>query len=359
MWKAWGVSLRLRRHGMQPKMRHWMWAAIGIFAGGGGGAVLADADTSADHRWVVVHPSVAAHHNVPLHWLFAKHLQQEWGGTFPVYEASPEQADPLLTWAQTQAPQTQSIVVMTDKMALVGEVLQESPRHLDHFAPLLVLVETRWCLFALRSSGLHSAQQVLEHAKKNGRQPRVGMPGASGVIRLWMQGMETRTKSAWRMDDYGFGGSLVQSLYGGADVAVGRCDELTNNAQASKIRIVAKGRANDDKFLPHVPSFTDLGWMPMGNGWLAWVAPKRIPAEERQAMAAMLYKIAQKPEMQAALQQTGQIVVDMNPQQSADYLNTYLKVWTDVGQLLSLGKAMPDPGTARNLLLRRNAGQHD
>lgn len=303
--------------------------------------------------WVLLQPALAPHHKVGVQWLFAQHLQQELGTAFPVQESRPEHADQLLAKALAQAPAKKSMVVMSDKIALVGEVLQDSPRHLEHYAPLLVLLETRWCLFALKAQGLASAQQVLAYASQKGRLPRVGMPGASGVGHLWIQGMEIRTHSAWQLDDYGPGGDVVQALHAGSDVAIGRCDELNDHARTQSMHIVAQGHGAGKDFLPGIPAFTDLGWMPMGHGWLAWVAPASIPQAEREVMAHVLYQIAQQPEVQTALRKSGQIVVDMPPQASADYLNSYLKIWTNVGRLLSIGREMPDDRTAHDLLRYR------
>lgn len=303
--------------------------------------------------WTVVQPVKATHYKTDVARVFAQQLTRELGKPVTVHEATRDLGAPALAWSLTQAPQRRSIVLMTEEMSLVGDAARGSAQHLSHYAPLLVLLETRWCLFVPTHSPLLKAESLLDWAKRSVQTPRVAIPVASGRMRLWVQGMAMRTNRAWEMDTYGIAGDVGQALQHGSDVALGRCDQQWRNA--TNTRILAKGSDSKDGFLPQTPLFTDLGWMPLGNGWLAWLAPKSIPQAERDAMAQMLYKIAIKPEVRMQLEATEQIVIPMSPQASAGYLMSFIHTWTELGQLL-LGRDFGDLSKMQGLAVPRKPG---
>lgn len=289
--------------------------------------------------WTVVQPVKASHFKVDVAGLFTQHLNRELGGGVSIHEATRDLGAPALAWSLAQAPQRRSIVLMSEELASLGESAQSSAQHLAHYTPLLMLLETRWCLFVPSNSPLLQAQKLLDWAKLSVEPPRVAIPAASGRMRLWVQGMATRTNRAWEIDTYGVAGDVNQALQRGADVAVGRCDQQWRNA--ANMRILAKGGNDKDGFLPHIPLFSELGWMPLGNGWLAWMAPKSLPPKELQAMAKLLHEIASRPDVRVQLQSTEQVVGQMTPEASAAYLNSYAQIWSEIGRLL-LGNEFGD-----------------
>lgn len=297
------------------------------------GVSIANAQTRSELPvWTLVQPVKASHYKIDISRLFAQHLSRELGSPVGVHEATRDLLAPALAWSLTQAPARRSIVLMTEEMSLVGEAARGSAQHLAHYAPLLVLLETRWCLFVPTDSPLQHAANLLEWAKHSVHPPKIALPVASGRMRLWVQGMAMRTERPWEIETYGIAGDVGKALQRGADVGLGRCDQQWRNA--GNMRILAKGSDNKDSFLPGMPLFTDLGWMPLGNGWLAWLAPQSIPQAERDAIARTLHKIASKPEVRVQLESTEQIVSRLSPQASAKYLTSYTQTWTELGQLM-------------------------
>lgn len=316
------------------------------------GSVTAQAQTALP--WAVVQPVKASHFKVDVAGLFTQHLNRELGGGVVIHEATRDLGAPALAWSLAQAPQRRSIVLMSEEMSLLGESARHSAQHLAHYTPLLVLLETRWCFFAASNSPLLQADKLLDWAKVSVEPPRVAIPAASGRMRLWVQGMATRTNRVWEIETYGVGGDVNQALQRGADVAVGRCDQQWRNA--ATMRILAKGSTDKDGFLPHIPLFTELGWMPLGHGWLAWLAPKSLPPQELQTMAKLLHTVATRPDVHVQLQSTEQIVRQMTPEVSAAYLASYAQTWGDIGQLL-LGRDFGDLSKMQGLAVPRIPGQ--
>lgn len=299
------------------------------------GVLLAHvAPISAQERvqWTVVQPVLASHYRVNVAGLFLEHLGQELGGSVQLHEATRASGAPALAWSLANAPQQRSLVLISEELALIGDAATTSAQHLSHYAPLLMVLETRWCLFVPANSPLLRADQLLDWAKAQSQPPRVAIPVISGRMRLWVQGMVMRTDRAWQMQAYGIGGDVSQALRQGADVALARCDPQWVNHSA--MRLLAKGSKSNDGFLSHIPLFTDLGWMPLGHGWLAWFAPKSIPAAERDALAQVLYKIVQKPEVRRQLETTQYFAGPYTPSASAAYVDSFVQTWGRIGHLL-------------------------
>lgn len=232
-----------------------------------------------------------------------------------------------------------SLVLMNEELSLVGNAAQSHAQHLSHYATLLVFLETRWCLFVPADSSITHPSQLHQWALQKSTAPRIAVPVTSGRVRLWVQGMAQRTGRAWQMDTYGIGGDFASALAQGTDLALGHCDQQWGNAH--RLRILAKGVDQEDLFLPNVPKFADVGWMPFGNGWLAWMAPKSVPEADRQAMAQQLYAIAHQKEVKAYLLGTEQVVPNLTPQASANYVRDFSNTWNQIGHLL-LGEDFGD-----------------
>ena len=282
--------------------------------------------------WVIVQPTPASNYKVDVAQLFRTHLAQKLEGGITVHEPTRDLGAPALAWSVAQAPQRRSLVLMTEELSLLGHAAKSSAQHLSNFIPLLVVLQTRWCLFVKKDSALERPEQLLQWAQHKAQPPSVALPVASGRMRLWVQGMAVRTQRPWEMVEYGVGGDMRPALLDGVDVALGRCDLQERNGDAT--RILAKGSIGDTQFLPTTAKFTDLGWMPLGDGWLAWMAPITTPHAEREAMAQKLHAIARQPQVQWRLEAAGQVVASMTPEESARYVQTYSAAWHGIGEFL-------------------------
>jgi tripartite-type tricarboxylate transporter receptor subunit TctC len=287
----------------------------------------------AQPSWQVVTPVEVPAHRLDIGQIFASRLEALHGSRVSVNSVlHGGGVKALESVLQPNAAPPYSLVLMAEELALVGDAAKASAQHVSHYSPLLVVLETRWCLFGRADGPVTDARQLLSWARHKASAPRVAIPVTSGRVRLWVQGMAQRTHRDWQMDTYGVGGEFSQALHQGTDLALGRCDQQWQHAH--RMRILAKGAEIEDGFLPGVPNFSELGWVPFGNGWLAWMAPNRVPPAERNAMAQHLYKISQEREVQAHLLGTEQVMVNLTPQASASYIEKFTQTWNQIGHLL-------------------------
>lgn len=296
--------------------------------------------------WMMVTPKVSPAYRLDLSTLFLQNLPPHTRTGVQIHRPTHNMGEEALAWSLQHAPQQKSIVLMSEELALIGDAAAASPRHLRHYAPLLVVLETHWCLFAKIDSPLAQAEHLIAWVKAKQSPPEIAIPVLSGRLRLWVQGMAERTQSVWNMQAYGVGGDPAQALRNGADVALGRCDQSWRHTSA--MRILAKSTKQAAVAQPFVPEFSDLGWTPLGNGWVAWFAPLSIPQAERDAMAQALYAASRSPHIQSEIIASGQAAVDMSPAVSAQYIDSFARTWNEIGRLL-LGSKFGD--------LQKMAGQ--
>lgn len=282
--------------------------------------------------WQVVVPAQSASDRSGIAHVFASRLKGPHHTPVPIQSKLSHGGAESLEAVLRQTTPPYSLVLMSEELSLVGNAAKSSAQHLSHYATLLVFLETRWCLFARTDSNIAHPNQLLQWARQKSTAPRIAIPVASGRGRLWVQGMAQRTGRAWQMDTYGIGGEFASALDQGTDLALGHCDQQWGHAQ--HMRILAKGTHQEDGFLPRIPKFSDLGWMPFGNGWLAWMTPHSVPQAEQQAMAQQLYAIARQQEVKSYLLGTEQAIPNLSPQASAHYVSEFANTWNQIGHLL-------------------------
>lgn len=303
---------------------------------------MAQIPTSAvsDGSWWVVTPHVLAPgHREEFSALFTRHLRAQGLTGVQLHAPTRNRQVQALEWALQHAPRHKSLVLWHEEFALVGDAAIGHPRHLQHYAPLLVMLETQWCLFTWQDAPIQRAEDLLNWARQAQRAPVVALPVLSGRMRLWVQGMAVRSHRSWEMVDYGLSGDPSVALRNGADVALGRCD--LQWAHAASSRVLARSNPLPGQKASQIPLFSDVGWMPLGNGWLAWMAPRAIAETERSAMAQALYRVLHMPEVQAEIRATGLMPINLTPEQSQYYIERYSTTWNQIGALM-LGSRFGD-----------------
>lgn len=312
-----------------PWRRGWVHSALGAVVLAASLPLQAQAPAAA---WQLVVPVASPAYRMDIGSLFAEALRKESGQTLQLQRGSLNQGVEALRSSLAQAPEVPSLVLMPEELALFGDAALHSPQHMIHYQPLLVVLETYWCLVVDERSPLRHAKDLLGWAKSKKMSPLIALPVAHGRMRLWVQGMAERTQRVWGIQTYGIGGDASLALQQGADLALVRCDQQWRNAQ--KTRVLAKSTKVPMGDWPRVPEFSDLGWMPLGNGWLAWVAPKSLPEPQRKAMAQLLYASSRATHIQSEIVASGQVAVDMTPEASRQYIEAFTRTWHDIGHLM-------------------------
>lgn len=150
----------------------------------------------AQPTWQVMVPAPWARGGEDVAQVFTKRLKDNQHTPIPLQAKLSYQGPESLAAALRQPGPPYNLVLMNEELALVGQAAQHSPQHLSHYATLLVVLETRWCLFVRADSPITHPHQLLPWAREKSTAPRIAIPTTSGRVRLWVQGMAQRTGRA-------------------------------------------------------------------------------------------------------------------------------------------------------------------
>ena len=327
MWRSAQTCLRDRRHTLLKPNIAGLYVSLTLFA-----SLLlppyAFAQALDTHEWVIAAPWRSPSRSGTPDF-FAQELSQELSVPVKVEEAIEGAKELTLAWSLANATSRPNLIFLSDELVLTqGNAKADNPRNLSHYEPLALIWLTRWCLFASQGTAPQEPASMLHALQKRAHPPHIAIPEEGGRMSVWVKGMEIRTQRKWKVSTYGLGGSVAAALQQGADVALGYCSR--QKAHPNETRILLQSTSFHEG-----PQKTDSrGWLPLNHGWVAWAAPKQISTQQRDAMAAALYRVMSKPHVQKRLQAAGHIFEYWTPAQTRTYVESFTASWVSVQQLL-------------------------
>ena len=297
-------------------------------------ALLHAPQAQAQSAWKMVVPWRPQLVTVDVPVMFASHLTQELKVPVVLEESVYNKHEEALTWALEIVKKQPTLVLFSEELSVVGEGARSSPRHISHYEPLIMIWQSRWCLFADANSPLQNTDALKAWMTDPAATPTVAITEPGGPLSIWLQGMERRTKRKWNVHVYGLRGSILDALDKGAGVALSYCNR--QKLHPNRTRILAQSGPLRSELLPDVPLFSEVGWAPMAKGWMAWMVPKDTPADQKEKMAQALYRVMGKPAVQAQLRSTGHVVQHVSPAVSKQYIESFAETWRNIDTLFSM-----------------------
>lgn len=293
-----------------------------------GAVQMAQAQTT----WKLVVPWRPPQVSVDVPELFAQALRKELGEPVEVHAPVYDQQDDALRWSLESASTQPSLVLFSEELALMGKEDKAHPRHLSHYEPAMLIWQTRWCLYVAKDSPLQQSAALQAWLHNPVQTPVIAIPEAKGRLSIWVKGMEQRTGRKWQVQTYGLKGSIVEPLAQGNTVALSYCNR--QRLHPDQTRIVAQSGPTPAVTLPQVPLFSDIGWLPMQKGWMAWMVPKAVPVVQRQRMEAALERVMRDPSVQSALAGTGHVVRALTAQEAKHTIASFARTWHGIDGIL-------------------------
>lgn len=297
-------------------------------------AWLGHASAWAQVSWSIVVPWRPPQVSVDVPALFERALQRHLPVPVQIQQAVYNQQDEALAWSLQVASVQPSLVLFSEELALLGNADQAHPRHLSHYEPVMMVWQTRWCLYVAKDSPLQQPDALQAWMYDPQRTPVIAIPEAKGRLSIWVKGMERRTHRRWQVQPYGLKGSIVEPLVHGDAVALSYCNR--QRLHPDKTRIIAQSGMTPSPTMPDIPLFTDLNWLPMQKGWMAWMVPKAVPHAQRAQMEAALERIMQDPAVLAQLRGSGHVVQAFTVQEARATLQSFTRAWRDIDEVLQL-----------------------
>ena len=134
----------------------------------------------------------------------------------------------------------------------------------------------------------------------------------------------------------GTGDMTLAVLGGHVDGAMSYTAFAINNK--GKVRALAVAMDTRHPLLPDVPTFKELGVNWVDGAYRGIGVPKSTPPEARQRLAQLWAALNADAEMKELAAKSGFELVNVGPDQMAAFMRDKVKVYTEVGQQMGLGK---------------------
>jgi len=215
-----------------------------------------------------------------------------------------------------------------------------NPRHLANFEPLVIFMEIPWCLFALKTSPAIGQKDLLSWLSSLGRPARIGVGVYSGSPVMWVHALSSRAKSksktgqSLQVQARPFQGAemLTPMLEKSVDLAISRCSHMRKIG--NEVAVVAKSHNETIRYVPPVPTFTDLGLPPLGRGWHGAFAPRNMAQADKQKLITAFESITTSAETQKAILDIWQIPLRIDHAASQRYIHHYIQTWQAIFDLM-------------------------
>lgn len=232
-------------------------------------------------------------------------------------------------------------LVSEGNSSLTGNPAQ-NPRHLANFEPLVIFMEIPWCLFALKTSPAHEQKDLLAWLSSLGRPAQIGVGAYSGSPIMWVHALASRAKNKRKTTDQRplqvqarpFQGAemLTPMLEKSVDLAISRCSHMRKIG--NDVAVVAKSHNETIRYVPTVPTFTELGLPPLGRGWHGAFVPRNMAQADKQKLITAFETITTSAETQKAILDIWQIPLRIDHATSQRYIHHYIQTWQAIFELM-------------------------
>jgi tripartite-type tricarboxylate transporter receptor subunit TctC len=235
--------------------------------------------------------------------------------------------------AASSPPDGHTVVITTFVEMTVNPWLYERLSYdpVRSFAPISMLYSGQTLLAAHPSFPADSLVDLIRVAKA---QPGKYFYGSSGVARpphIWVERFKTLAGIDIRHVPYKGAAPLTAALLTGEiPLAMEGAPALIPHVKAGKLKAIAVSGDRRLQALPSVPTFAESGFPAMGLTWVAVVAPAATPATAIARLNQEFVRVMTLPEVKAANEQAGRVVVASTPEVLAAAIRTELPEWESV-----------------------------
>lgn len=215
-----------------------------------------------------------------------------------------------------QAPKDGHTIILTNNAALVYRAILEpqvaSYDPLKDLTPLALAMRSPSILVVGGEQPFKTFGEMVEHARKNPGQVRIGTAGLGSVGDFCVRTINSLTGAGIVMVPFKGAAPAVTAMRGGhiegVVLALGTMVPLLKGGVVRGLAISSKW---DD--FPAIPTLEELGYrQPLFGVWTGFFAPAGVPAEVTRALVPALERAIREPQVQARLKALG-IAADYSP----------------------------------------------
>lgn len=176
-------------------------------------------------------------------------------------------------------------------------------------------------------------RHLLAWMKANPDKANLGVPATGSLPHFF--GLMLGEKSGVKAPVVGYKGSapLLQDLIGGhVPVALDTLDTLQPQHEGGKLRVLATSGARRSTELPDVPTFKEIGFDLVADGWNVLYAPASMPPERVARLSAAIARTMSDPALQSRFVAAKMVPVAADARATARMLAGYRAQWAPVVQ---------------------------
>ncbi len=207
------------------------------------------------------------------------------------------------------------------------------------FAPIGMVGELPFALFAQASLPLHSVQEFIAYAKSNPGKLNYGSAGVGQTFHLAMEMLRARTGAELTHIPYKGTGPALQDLYGGRLEVMfyPASGQLLGYVKEGKLRVIGAVSRKRLPNLPNVPTFEESGITNFDvTGWVAMFAPANTPRDIVVRLNRELVKVLAMPEVMKTYEQLSMVPAPSAPEELGARVSREITMWGPLVKKLNI-----------------------
>jgi len=207
------------------------------------------------------------------------------------------------------------------------------------FAPIGMVGELPFALFAQSSLPFRSVQEFLAYARANPGKLNYGSAGVGQTFHLAMEMLRARTGAELTHIPYKGTGPALQDLYGGRLEVMfyPPSGQLLNQVREGKLRVIGAVSKKRLPILPDVPTFEESGVTNFDvAGWVGMFAPANTPREIVARLNRDLVRVLGMPEVMKTYEQLSMVPAQSAPEELGARVSREIAMWGPLVKKLNI-----------------------
>ena len=215
--------------------------------------------------------------------------------------------------------------------------LPYDPEH--DFAPVGMVGELPFALFAQSTLPFRSVQEFISYAKANPGKLNYGSAGVGQTFHLAMEMLRARTGADLTHIPYKGTGPALQDLYGGRLEVMfyPPSGQLLGYVKEGKLRVIGAVSKKRLPNLPNVPTFEESGVTNFDvAGWVAMFAPANTPRDVVARLNRELLKVLGMPDVVKTYEQLSMVPAPSAPEELGARVSREISMWGPLVKKLNI-----------------------
>ena len=203
---------------------------------------------------------------------------------------------------------------------------------LTDFTPIALVNSQPMGIITRTESPYADFESVLSAVREDPGSVLYGTPGNGTVSHMAIERLQAQGDLEFEHVPYTGIAQAISDVMGGVvDIYVGSLPSVMQHVEGGNVRLLAVTSAQPHPLVPEVPTVASLGFEGyQAEDWKAVVGPAGMPEEAVTAMNTAINDALANPDLRAALEAQGSVVLGGTVEEFRDYLAAEVAAWATV-----------------------------